>query len=107
MPLPETVEDAIRDEYVAGFNADTVSDEDEEGLQRNAVNAAEDLVTLLGPEAATAAELLRAMLADRRHPFFEALNSDTLIGWNASDENYELFRRLTETVVDNIDQGLA
>lgn len=104
MPVPETVQEALLDAFTVAFNADALSDYDDEGLRVRAEDAAGDLVAVLGGKAATASSLLRAMIADRRHPFFEPLTSATNVGWNASDENFALFQRLAGVVADSIDQ---
>ena len=98
MPPAETIEDAILDEFTAGFNADALPDYDAEGLHGRAVEAGTNLVEVLGDQAAEAAALLRAMATDQQHPFFKALRSDTLFPWNGTDVNFARFQSLAGTI---------
>lgn len=104
MPVPETVEQALLDAFGVAFNADALADHGDDERRRRGLDAASDLVTLLGPRARGASALLRAMTANRRHPFFGPLTSDTNFGWNGSDENFALFRRLAGIVADGVDE---
>lgn len=104
--MPITPEDAIVDEFTAYYNADVLPGFIADHLEEQADDSGARLLHILGRDGAVeAAELLRAMADDREHPLLELINTRTMFDWNADDESWERFQRITRRMADRSDEG--
>jgi len=100
-------EDAIAAQFAAYYNGDELHEFIDDDLIPRGRSSGDRLFRVLGPRAAEAAELLRMMAGDRRHPLFNEIEKYSMVGWNVEPELREKFKTLADAMADRIDEHLA
>jgi hypothetical protein len=107
MAQEKSPEKAVVGQFTTYYNGDELYEFIDEDLTSRGRASGDRLFRILGSRAGDAADLLRAMAVDRRHPVFNEIEKYSMVGWNVEPELREKFAALAEAMASRIDEHLA